>query len=583
MALIHAFFPPMPDNILDKFNFFELYPLDGGGHFINEEILGSIEDERIAENILNGALDVFGSLPDLDYGKFERWCSIEKSCWINRFYFLVPLAKYYRKNKDEAIAELVKSTMLHFIRTCPSLKTENEIKEHLDYVCDIRDNNYNKNSWEENQRDETDVKYIWFDFQPASRIIHFIYALYFIRNSPVLSKAECNEIEESIKDHARVIATSESKFEKLQMSENHQSLRGIALLYAGTFFNDEFFMREGIRLCKFHIENDYFADGTLKEISPSYHAFETWHVRDAYMLARQYGFKISENHQEILARAINFLRIIQQPDKHSVVIGDGYPLNLTPYLNSLPEEFTDKAENYCGTFYLADSQLALFRKGAEYICFDVSPYPCEFSHYHAGKGGITYFHAGQPFLIDSGCCSYDDPAFQDYKNARAHSSLLIDGKGDGFFSGLYSCPCYATVQCSGWQNSEVSATITSPEARWHNIVWNRSLKIEKDSFLICDQVINNSGLNKEYCFVFNLHPDIKTEFLNSNKIILHSKRQKLIISFSSEIVFKIKTVQGSCFVDNRHQLNTQVILSITSSDDITLNINLQEYEYRDGF
>ena len=43
MALIHTFFPPMPDNILDKFNFFELYPLDGGGHFINAEILGELK------------------------------------------------------------------------------------------------------------------------------------------------------------------------------------------------------------------------------------------------------------------------------------------------------------------------------------------------------------------------------------------------------------------------------------------------------------------------------------------------------------------------------------------------------------
>ena len=523
-------------------------------------------------------MDDFGSLPHLDFAKFERWRSIEKSCWINRFYFLVPLAKHYRKNKDEDIAELVKATMLHFIRTCPSLKTENEIKEHLDYVCDIRDNNYNKNSWEENQRDETDVKYIWFDFQPASRIIHFIYALYFIRNSPVLSEAECNEIEESIKDHARVIAISESKFEKLQMSENHQSLRGIALIFAGTFFADDFFIQEGIRLCKFHIENDYFADGTLKEISPSYHAFETWHVRDAYMLARQYGFKISENHREILARAINFLRIIQQPDNHSVVIGDGYPLNLTPYLNSLPEEFMEEAEEHCGTFYFSDSQLALYRSQGEYLCLDASPYPCEFSHYHAGKGGITYFYGGQPFLIDSGCCSYDDPAFQDYKNARAHSSLLINGKGDGFFTGLYSCPCYAAVQCSVWQDSEIFAAITSPEDNWHNVVWNRSLKIEKGSFLICDQVINNSGLNKKCSFVFNLHPEVRTEFLNSDKIILNSGKQKLIISFNSETTFKIKTAQGYCFVGNRHQPNTQIILDINSCDNITLNTNLQDYD-----
>jgi hypothetical protein len=51
-----------------------------------------VDDREIYDRIINqGALADFGTLPALDFGKFERWRSIEKSCWINRFYFIVPL------------------------------------------------------------------------------------------------------------------------------------------------------------------------------------------------------------------------------------------------------------------------------------------------------------------------------------------------------------------------------------------------------------------------------------------------------------------------------------------------------------
>ena len=164
---------------------------------------------KIAEAILNGALDEFGTLPNLDFSRFERWRSVEKSCWINRFYFIIPLAKHYYATGDESIAVLVKNTILHFIRNYHSPQTPEDIKAHLDYVYYIRDNDYNKNTYEENQISETDVKCIWFDFQPASRIIHFFYALHFIKKSSSVTNEEIDEIIAAIKEHARLIATSE--------------------------------------------------------------------------------------------------------------------------------------------------------------------------------------------------------------------------------------------------------------------------------------------------------------------------------------------------------------------------------------
>ena len=567
---------PLSDEILMNYNFFELYPPDGGGYFINNEIAGGWDDRQVAENILNGALNDFGKLPKLDYTKYERWRTIEKSCWLSRMYFIVPLAKYYKKTNDENIAALVKNIILHFIRTHRPPQTPAEIKNHIDYVYDIRDRKYNRNSFEENQKDTTDVKYIWFDFQPASRIIHLFYALHFLKKSSSFSSTEFCEIIDAIKDHAHLIATSESLFEKLKSPGNHQSLRGLALLYAGAILEDNFFLDEGIRICKFHIENDYFADGVLKEISPSYHMFETWHVRDAYLLSRKHGFKISSKHKEVLSKAVQFAYSIRQPDDYSTVIDDGYAFYLPPFLESFPAEIFKKnwKQEDCKSYY-SDAQLAFFKDNRQFICFDASLNPGKFSHYHAGKNNITYIYDGQAILIDSGCCSYDDPLFSYYKSAQAHSSLLVDGTGDGGFSGLYNCPNYAFPECSDWVENRISARIGSSVPSWKGVNWNRKLKLFSDGIEICDQVENTSGMAKEFTFIFNLHPQVECRIIDSEKILLSTDKWSFILSFNVSIPIEIMEKSGQCFIDSEHKRNSRLHVKIKSGKGLFLNTQIR--------
>jgi hypothetical protein len=566
---------PMSDELLEEFNFFELYPFDGGGNFINAEILGSVDDRKIAEDVLNGALNKFGCLPKLGFAKFERWRSVEKSCWLNRCYFIVPLAKYYHTTGDENVAALVKDIILYFMRNYHPPQSPEEIKSHLEYVYYIRDNNYNQNSYEENQRDETDVKYIWFDFQPASRIIHFLYALNFIKGSETLSDAEFDEIVSGIKSHAQLIAVSEGRFEKLKSPGNHQSIRGLSLLYAGAVFKDDFFLNEGIRICKFHIENDYFSDGVLKEISPSYHVFETWHVRDAYILAKEYGFKVSDKHEKVLSAAVEFVSSIHQPDGNSTVIDDGYALFLAPFMKSIPREIrrnVDKHEQK--TSYFPDAQLAFYQDVAQYICFDDSLNPSKFSHYHAGKNGVTYFYKDSAVLIDSGCCSYDDPDFSKYKNAGAHSSLLINGSGDGVFEGLYYCPHYTTPECSGWNANEISGVIESSVPEWSGINWKRTLRVKNAGFELNDQVKNISGDEREFTFIFNFHPEVECSLENEKQILIKTSEDSLLMEFKASCEFEICKAEGQCFIDSRHQKNTQVHVKIKARNDFTLNLEI---------
>ena len=152
---------PIDDDLLKRHNFFELYPLDGGGRFIFQEVFGTIDDQKICEKVLKkNMLSGFGTVPNLNFKKFERWRSIEKSCWLNKFYFLVSMARVYWLTGEETIAKLVKNTILNFIRNCPHPEGKKAIGEHINFTKNIM-NGYNRHTYEENQEDETDVRYIW--------------------------------------------------------------------------------------------------------------------------------------------------------------------------------------------------------------------------------------------------------------------------------------------------------------------------------------------------------------------------------------------------------------------------------------
>ena len=63
MSRLEQFRPPVAAELLENNNFFELYPFDGGGSFIQQEIVGSVDDRRIAKAVSeDGALHDSGPL-----------------------------------------------------------------------------------------------------------------------------------------------------------------------------------------------------------------------------------------------------------------------------------------------------------------------------------------------------------------------------------------------------------------------------------------------------------------------------------------------------------------------------------------
>ncbi len=531
--MIEMFIPPVPREKLLAWNFFDLYPPDGGGCHLFYQLAGSTDDLIIAEAVLEkDILGPFGGVENCQFRRLEYWRSVEMSCWLNRLYVLVPLAKYFLVRGSSEAGKVLKNLLFEFIRQCPPPLSEQETLEMTERV-NAKRALYNQRSHQENQKDNTDLEYIWYDFQPASRIIHILYTLYLLRNSEVFSDSEIQKINNVLIQHGRVVYWAE-KAAFPRQGDNHQSVRALSLLYMAAAFphvpEAGQWLEKGASLSLFHGQNDFFDDGFLKEISPSYHLFQCWHLRDACFLTEQLGRPEAPEFLRLLKKAASAAALTAEPDGKTPVINDGAPLNAAAFLQTL--SFPDKPEAQDGWTHLKDAGLSAlrFRSGKLWALADGSVWMKSPSHYHPGKMGLHLWMDGTALIGECGCCSYDDVLFAEwYKKAEAHSSLLLNGRGDGSVRGLYNTELHAQIERWTLDNG-IRMRLTSNNRGWENALWTREFSLRPGSetvFRVNDLL--ETSQESEFLFVWICRPGI-TAGVERDCVVLSAKERNFLVN-----------------------------------------------------
>ncbi len=535
--IIANFRPALAPELLLEYDYFTLYPNDGGGGFVMRDELTSILDTEITDFIFKkDGLRNYGTPPAIDYHKHAAWKTIERSCWINRLYWIISPARIACLNKDAKLGRKVVDALLWFHRNQTPPATAEEAQKLSEIITKRRDTEYNQGIL----NNPEPVPYQWYDFQPAARIIHIINALWFLKDLNCWNDAEAAELADMVDTHGRVIAWQEEVSPILR--GNHQALRGLSLLYAGAFLDNDCYLQHGIRLTDAHAANDFGSDGLLNEISPQYHCFEAWIIRDACNLASLYNFKLSPATMALPAKNALACVLTTRPDGRAVAINDGCNLNTDIFLKTLPG-FPEPPEFNT----LSQSRLAIWRNKSWYMLMDCSLTIGQFSHYHAGKNAINLFYKEQPFILDSGCCHYDWPEFKSFfKRGEAHASLLVDGMGDGYVEGMYNWIHTAQCTLSEWENNRIKGTVTSDVPVWQNVKWERTLECSDSGMVISDNI--TADRNHFYELVFPLHPAVKV-VLEDNIVTLTSGDAVLQIEANSETILTIGTAP-SCWCDN---------------------------------
>ncbi len=514
--------PPVSEELLSLHDFFDIYPLDGGGNFITCELFGSKRDTEIADALIHGsAMEEFGGLEHLDFRRFERWRSIEKSCWLNRFYFVVPLARTAWLRKDAALARKAVELMCSFAR---SMTPPADLKAHWEWVTRRMNEEYNSRSREEIAKDETDVEYVWYDMQPGQRLICFLYALWFLRDFPVFSGEETEALLAGLKLHARVLARQDA-FQTPRL-DNHQSLRASALCWALPLLEGEPDYEEikarTLRLCEWHVLHEFRADGTLYENSPSYHIFVLWHIRDCVTLAKRRQWPLSPEVEARYQAACRALACYCRPDGTLLTVNDGFSCDCTAFQEALgggaeTPEFA----------VLPEGGLATGRCGNCYAALDVCCFVNRFSHYHGGKNAPVVLWKGMAFLEDAGCPSYDSLLFPLCKRSDRHSSLLVDDEGDSHAFGLYGFDGHAMLEfSSAWTRTqegamEFASTLTSTVPAWEGIRWTRTLALRPDGLRIRDRV-EGSLRPRTFTLVLMLAPEVEVCGKTADWLLRHT-------------------------------------------------------------
>ena len=540
---IDQYRPAIPDELWRKYSYLELYTFDGGGGFINRAILGTTDDREIVRRIRDGKLDGFAEFPYVDFHRFERWRSIEQSCWLNRCYVVACMAHAAWLDGDVALAKLVKTTMLYFLDTCPPPQGDAEILAHWQRVDYRKEYDYNRKTVEEFSKDETDVEYTWYDFQPGSRVINFLHAYYFIKDLAEFTDAEAQKLNDGIRAHGRVIFAQEKQLPEGE--GNHQSLRQVGLLHAAAAFPAdeetrtwaEFAVRRG----GWHALNDFHENGVLFENSPSYHAFETWHGRDLLLLGERLGVAMEPAAAERFRAAARVLASYRRPDGRLLVFNDAYPLEPDPLLESLGVAVAELPK----TTLLEQGGLAVWRSPEFYAALDVSAFTGEFSHYHGGKNALVLFKGKEALLDDPGCCNYDDPRFRQCKQAEYHSSLLVDGAPDSHNFSLYGFDTHSTMQFGSWQGDNFASRMTSDTPAWKDVAWTRALQCAPQRIVLTDAI--EAASPHDYSFQFTLAPNCTAEVVGNAQVIVHKGDECVSMAFEATAPHELAVVPGENF------------------------------------
>ncbi len=455
---------------MGQYNFGDYIPKDQGGKFIQMELLGTEDDAEITRLIRGGVLrKVYGD--PIGWGRYEQ-TEIEKSVWLNRFYFLPSFARMYHLTGDRSYLDEMMQIVRRWIDDNPRLP------------------------------DSHRTTYNWRDMQVAWRSIHYSWCWYLAGDG--LTGGERELIIATLREHAFILLTG---FGQAKLNEfNHQSHGGLAMLYLGLLFpmldESEELVSKGMTILNHHIANAFYADGGNVEQMFGYYPFQAHLFRDAYLLCTANGVEPPAGSLPALRRMATFLTAMARPDGTMPQVNDSYEMPAGPIVDTINDILGDSALTApAGSHLFPDTQVGVMRQGGDkgwYLL--ANPASVIGAHAHAGRLGFELWHNGVPLLTESGCCNYDDPALVTwYRTTRAHNSVVIDGVTEAATSTdrLWVPRRETPNRITGWEQSDgvASVTMVSPpeEATNASVRWSRTITLVGSRMAVISDLFESDG------------------------------------------------------------------------------------------
>lgn len=484
---------------LQQYNFGDFIPKDQGGKFIQMELIGTEADEIIVQKIRGGLFEeVYGN--PVCWGSLEK-TELEKSVWLNRFYYTPSFARMFYLTKNRSYLEDMMRIIRKWIIENPRLGNSH---------------NY---------------KYNWFDMQVAWRSVHLSWSYFLCEEEMNTDDKEL--IFNTLEEHAEVLL---SGFGKQPLNEfNHQAHGGLAMLYLGILFpsfkNAVKLKENGLKIISHHIKTAFYSDGGNVEQMFGYYPFETHIFRDTLLLCTNNNVVVPDGLLPLLEKMNCFLSTVMQPDGTMPSVNDSYEMTAIPMITILNEILGRDYLPSIKSEYFRETQIGIIRSADSDQSWYLLANPAKSigAHAHAGRLGFSLWYKDQPLLIDSGCCNYDNPLLIEwYRTSKAHNTVLIDNKSDEETSSskLWAPKRLTKNKIADWidEDSFTFCRMFSPktEAANSSVNWSRSLIIVKQKFIVLHDYFSSKE-EHDYEVLFHFPPvEISTE---NKRIWIHGKNQ----------------------------------------------------------
>lgn len=518
------------------YNFGDYIPKDQGGKFIQMAVLGTEEDEKIVAAIRKGALkEVYGD--PVDWKKYEQ-SELEKSVWLNRFYFLPSFARLYHLTGDRSYLDDMMRIVRQWIADNPRLP------------------------------DSHRTTFNWRDMQVAWRSIHYSWCYYLGEEG--LTVEEKKLITDTLKEHAHILLTG---FGQAKLNEfNHQSHGGLAMLYLGVLFPqlDEAaeLRRKAMIILNHHLANAFYADGGNVEQMFGYYPFQAHLFRDAFLLCSANGLEPPVNSLPMLKKMALYLAAVERPDGTVPQVNDSYEMPVRAILDTINEITAVTAvASAKGISGFPDTQVAVMREGGPegwYVL--ANPASVIGAHAHAGRLGFELWNGGSPLLIDSGCCNYDEPELVTwYRTTRAHNTVIIDGVTEAATSSSLlwvprrETPNRISGLLPGHEISTVEMVSPPEEATNSSVSWTRKITLVKGRFAVISDMFEAGG-EHSYEILLHFPPSEVTPDHTGRRLKIKTERETEI--FASDPAGEGRFITGTGMVSIKGRNVTAPVASL---------------------
>lgn len=525
---------PYSAKMIGENDIFSLIILDGGAFFFLKEYLGDTSGDAVLsalrEDRLLAPWTVSGKLGwDYAYDStLKSQCNthVERHVWLNRLYFLLPIAREFFKTGDEKMAKQWYQYLVSWDKAHP----------------------YN----EATTKDPIAAKHCWRDMQVTWRFLVMIHSINMLAKSRFMTKARWHKVYRLLKTHSlHILKDAQGALANGTAHGNHFLQKATALLYCAVLF-PEFehagkMMQTGKAGIKQQMTAEVYDDGGNVEASPSYSCFIARLYLDAYLLLHANGYKSVPGLKQSIRKQYRHLEQITTPQEKTLQISDSYALDMSVELGIVRQLFplptTPRSKSVC----YHSSQIAVLRNKRAEVFVDAMPRG-EW-HHHKGRPNVLVYIDGSPFMVDSGVCNYDSAARdQWFVTPQAHNVVIVSNPD----MPLADVAEKETCEITGFTQDSVAILSKVDCDNW-SYRHRRRITLERGRIILEDVVSSDINVDVEQRFHFANMNVVQTKPSN---LVFQMKNGDVTFETSQpSLMLNYRTAYGS---DNRPYTSPEV-------------------------